>query len=179
MRIAKSLTLPLIIAGLTTPAFAVEQGETYVGGGLGMINYEEDGVADAEPTALIGRLGYGVADNVAIEGRLGFGLTDDEVTIRGVDVDVEVDQVAGAYVVGYLPVADPFSVYGLAGLTYGELSANAFGLSFDEDDTDFSYGLGATVDLNDSVSGYAEWVQYFDESSYETSALTIGVNYHF
>ena len=179
MRIAKSLPLMLMITGLSTPALAVEEGETYVGGGLAMVSYEEDGIEEAEPTALVGRLGYGVFDNIAIEGRFGFGLADDEITVGNVEVEAEIDQIAGAYAVGYLPVAEQFSLYGLAGFTYGELSASAFGLSFDEDDTDFSYGLGAKVDLTENVSGYGEWVQYFDESTYETSAISVGAAYHF
>jgi len=179
MRIAKTLPLSLALAGLATPALALEQGDTYIGGGFGMVTYEEDGIEDAEPTALIGRLGYGLFDNIAIEGRLGFGLSDDTVNVLGVDVDLDIDQIAGVYGVGHLPLSEQFSLYGLAGFTYGEASASAFGLSFDDDDTDFSYGIGASVDFTDNVSGYAEWIQYFDESTYEISAITLGANYHF
>ncbi len=179
MRIAKTLPLSLVLAGLATPALAVDQGETYVGGGFSMVTYEADGIADVEPTALIGRLGYGITDNVAIEGRLGFGLSDDEIGNSG--VDGKVDQIAGVYGIGHLPLAEQFSLYALAGFTYGELSVSAPGVpvSVSDDDTDFSYGVGAQFDLTRSVAGYVEWAQYFDESDYEVTGLTVGANFTF
>ena len=179
MRIAKTLPLSLALAGLATPALALEQGDTYIGGGFGMVSYDVEGFEEAKPTALVGRLGYGILDNIAIEGRLGFGFTDDEININGVEVDANIDQLAGVYGVGYIPLADQFSLYGLLGFSYGEGSVDIAGLSFSDDDTDFSYGIGAQLDLTDNVSGYAEWVQYFDESDYEVSAITLGANYHF
>ncbi|MDR9433362.1 MAG: porin family protein [Spiribacter sp.] len=179
MRIVKLLPLSLILAGMTTPALAVEQGETYLGGGLGYASYDETGIEEANPTALIGRLGYGLADHIAIEGRLGFGLTDDDIDVLGINVDVNIEQIAGVYAVGYLPLAEQFSLYGLAGLTYAEGSIDVVGLNFDGDDTDFSYGVGAQIDMSENVSGFLEWVQYLDESSYEVSAITLGASYHF
>lgn len=179
MRIAKTLPLSLVLAGLATPALALEQGDTYVGGGFARATYDEDGVEEANPTALVGRLGYGIIDNVAIEGRLGFGFMDDDINVLGVDVDVNIEQLAGIYAVGYIPLAEQFSLYGLAGITYGEGSIDVVGLNFDGDDTDFSYGVGGQIKLTDNVSGYFEWVQYLDESAYEISAITLGANYHF
>ncbi len=179
MRIAKTIPLSLALAGIASPALAMDQGDTYLGGGFGMVTYDEDGIEEVEPTVLLGRLGHFVADNIAIEGRLGFGIGDDSVNVSGVNVDFEIDQVAGVYGVGHLPLADAFSVYGLAGFTYAEGSLSFVGLSFDDDDTDFSYGIGAQADVTDNVAGFIEWVQYLDESTYEVSAITIGANYTF
>ena len=179
MRIAKTLPLSLILAGMATPALAAEPGDTYLGGGFGMVTYEEQGLPEAEPSALVGRLGYHITSNIAIEGRLGFGISDDDINFAGVPVAVEVDQLVGAYAVGYLPLAEAFSLYGLAGFSYGEGSASAAGYSLDDDDTDFSYGVGATFDVTQNVAGYIEWAQYFDESSYEVTGITLGASYHF
>lgn len=179
MHIAKTLSLSLVLAGLATPALAIDQGEKYIGGGLSLITYDEDGFEEATPTALVGRLGYGIVDNIAIEGRFGFGLTDDSVNVLGTDVDVDVDQVAGVYGIGHLPIADRFSLYGLAGFTYGEVSASALGLSVEGDETDFSYGFGGEFDLSEKLSGFVEWVRYFDDSNYKVSGITSGVNYRF
>ncbi|WP_157809060.1 porin family protein [Spiribacter roseus] len=181
MRIATLIPLSLMIGGITAPALAVDRGDTYLGGGFSMVSYEEDGLPDAEPTALVGRLGYGVTDNIAIEGRLGFGLNSDDVTVSGTDLDLDVDQLAGVYGVAHLPLASRFSLYGLAGFTYGEISASvdSTDLSVDSDDTDFSYGIGAEFGATETISGYIEWAQYFDESDYEVTGITVGANYYF
>ena len=179
MRIAKIAPLSLMLAGLATPALAIEQGDTYVGGGFSMVTVDIDTFDDVDPTAAVGRLGYGVTDNIAIEGRLGFGLSDDE--LENTDVDVEIDQLAGVYGVAHLPLGEAFSLYGLAGFTYGELSYAAPGTSFtvDEDDTDFSYGIGGQFDVSDNVAAFVEWAQYFDESDYEITGVTVGANFNF
>ncbi len=179
MRIAKVLPVSLMLAALTTPALAFDQGDTYLGGGFSRITYDQDGLGDASPSAIIGRLGYFITDQIAIEGRAGLGVGDDNVTVSGVDVNIEVEQVAGAYALGHLPVADVFSLYGLVGFTYGELSASALGVSLDDDDTDFSYGIGGELRVAQNVSAYAEWAKYFDESSYDVTGITVGANYRF
>ena len=179
MRIAKIAGLSLILAGLATPALAMEQGDTYLGGGFSMVNYDADGAEEAEPTAILGRLGYFFADNFAIESRLGFGMSDDDIQLLGTRVDVDVDQLAGVYGVAHLPLAETFSLYGLAGFTYGELSASVDGFSLDDDDTDFSYGVGGQFDVSDNVAAFVEWAQYFDESDYEITGVTVGANFNF
>ena len=191
MHINKTLPLAFALAGVAAPAFAVEQGETYLGGGFAMVNYEEtiqgDNL-DFDPTALVGRIGYGVVDNFAIEGRLGFGLSDDSVSrtdgVNTATATVEVDQIAGVYGVGYLPVSEVFSIYGLAGFTRGELTAkvelNGASLSeASDDDTDFSYGVGAEAGLAQNISGYVEWVSYLDKDDYETTGVSLGAKYSF
>lgn len=170
----------------TTPALAVDQGETYLGGGFGLVTYDADGLPEFNPTAGIGRLGYGLIDNVAIEGRLGFGISDDTNSDGfGNEASVEVDELAGVYAVGYLPVAERFSLYGLAGLTSGEATATATNANGQligtetEDDSDFSYGVGAEAYVSDSIAGYGEWVSYFDGDDYDITAFTLGIKYSF
>lgn len=179
MRIAKIAPLSLMLAGLATPALAIEQGDTYVGGGYSMVTVDIDTFDDADPTAAIGRLGYGITDNIAIEGRLGFGLSDDG--LRDTGLDIEIDQLAGVYGVAHLPLAEAFSLYGLAGFTYGELSLVLPGTSVtvNDDDTDFSYGVGGQLDVSEDVAAFVEWTRYFDESDYEVSGLTVGANFNF
>jgi opacity protein-like surface antigen len=179
MQITKTIPLALVLAGFVTPTLAMNEGDAYVGGGLGMVNYDADGLEEAEPTVLLGRLGYFVVDNIAIEGRLGFGMSDDDITVLGTDVSFDVDQVAGVYGVGHLPIADAFSLYGLAGFTYAEGSASLAGISIDDDDTGFSYGLGGQYAVSDDVSAFIEWAQYLDESTYEVTGVTLGATFNF
>jgi len=74
-------------------SFAASEGDTYVGVQYGLFTYDEVGFPDVEPTALVGRYGRFINDNVAVEGRFGFGLQDD--TVLG--VDVEIDTFFGVY----------------------------------------------------------------------------------
>lgn len=177
----KKTAVALLAALASTTALADTAGETYIGGQFAQITYDEDGFSEAEPTALIGRLGYFFADHFAIEARLGFGLSDDSINASGFDVDVEVDSMVGFYGLGNLPLNDVFSVYALAGLTRGELTADVDGYdaSATADDSGFSYGAGVQARFNESVSAHVEYMSYLDESDYSVSGLAVGLNVHF
>ena len=189
MHINKTLPLALVLAGITAPAFAVEQGETYLGGGFARVTYETDeeiqgDELDFDPTALVGRVGYGVMDNFAIEGRLGTGFSDDSVSRTGngnvVTITVDIDHISGVYAVSYLPIGNAFSLYSVAGFTSTSVTAtvdvnNFTGFEDSGDDSGFSYGVGAELGITDKVSGYAEWVRYLDD----VSGVTAGAKYSF
>ena len=184
---AKHLPLALALMTTTAPAMAANAGDAYVGGGFTRTGYEQQGAPEFNPSALIGRLGYYVTDNVAIEGRLGSGLSSDDTDIRvnGANINAEVDLkgLAGAYAVGHLPISRAMSVYGLAGFSYAEAeittSAGSLSRSQTTDDTGFSYGVGVQAGLTEAVSGYVEWASYLDQDAYEATGITIGASYGF
>jgi outer membrane immunogenic protein len=102
----------------------------------------EDAIsADAKPTALIGRFGFFVADQVAIEGRLGFGLSSDTVRVWDwgwyLDVEVELDRLYGIYAIGHIPIGKSASLYELVGFTDAKATFKANGFSFSETDSGF------------------------------------------
>ncbi|WP_404415622.1 porin family protein [Vreelandella aquamarina] len=160
---------------VSTPVFATDAGEGYVGGQLSMTTYDEAGLDDVNPTAIIGRLGYFVVDNFAIEGRFGTGIGDDST----LGVDVEIDSIAGIYGVGHLPLGDVASAYAVAGFSRGEASFSAPGFSNSDDDTDFSYGVGLQAKFAPTLSGHVEYMSYLDKTDYEFTAIGLGLNYHF
>lgn len=164
----------------SSSALATSAGSSYVGGQIGQLTYDESGVPDAEPTIGVLRLGHFVVDHFAIEGRLGTSLADDDVRVLGVDVDVEIDYLAGVYGAGYLPLGDsPVSVYGLAGFTRGKATAKAGNISESETDSDFSYGVGLQANMTPQLSGTLEYMSYMDKSDFEASAVTLGLNFNF
>ena len=177
----KRIAIALLATLASTTTLADTAGETYIGGQFAQVTYDEDGFSEAEPTALIGRLGYFFADHFAMETRLGFGLGDDSIDANGYDIDLEVDSLIGFYGLGNLPLNDMFSVYALAGLTRGELTAEAdgYGVSVTADDSGFSYGAGVQARFNHSVSAHVEYMSYLDESDYSVSGLAVGFNVHF
>ena len=98
------------LACLLLPALApaepayLEKGARYGGAHFAMGRYDEQGVsATARPKAMVARFGEFVEDRFAIEGRAGFGLGSDTVTVEGFDVDVQIDNMAGAYLLGHAP----------------------------------------------------------------------------
>ncbi len=164
------------------PAYAqVSQpapGSMYAGVSFSQVSYEESGRGTAKPTAFGVKLGKLVNQNFAIEGRFGTGLTDDDVGGGGAQ-DVSVDFVLGAYGKGILPLSPRIALYGIAGVTYGDLSAGSGGLRFSGSDADFSYGIGADFVIGATTSLNVEWARLFASSDYKLDALSVGVNFRF
>lgn len=176
----KKFAAALLATMATTPAFASTTGETYLGGQFSHVTYDQDGISNVEPTAIIGRIGYFITDQFALESRLGFGIADDKTEVGSVDADVEVDSMVGLYGLGNQPLNDVFSAYALIGFTRGELTAEIDGDgSWTEDDSSFSYGAGIQARFNESVSAQLEYMSYLDESDYSVSAVALGLNVHF
>ena len=155
-----------LIAILFTPAlYAANAGSNYAGLQYAVVNLDFDGIGDVDPTALVGKLGYFINDNIAIEGRLGTGLQDDD--IAGVDVDIE--SIIGIY--GVFHASDDFekTVYGVLGYTDAEAEFSGAGGSVDGDESSFSFGFGA------NISGFnIEYMSYIDENDVEATAISIG-----
>ena len=163
----------------------LSQGNSYFGGTFTQLTYDEDFVADdAEPTALIGRLGHFMADNIALEGRLGTGLNEDTVRVPdgtggSVPVDVELDSLFGFYLVGHLPLGHAGSLYGLAGYTSAKAKASVDGYTFTESDSGLSWGIGGEFYATPTLAINAEYTQYLDETGYDLSALGLGLRIGF
>ncbi|WP_237673540.1 porin family protein [Vreelandella profundi] len=159
-------------------AFAESAGSAYVGALASHYVFDIDGESDdLNPTGLTVRGGYFFTDNFAVEGRLGTGLADDNIS--GTNVDVELDQLMGVYVAGFLPVNDVFSFYGLLGFSYAEATLSNRFASISDDDDGFSYGAGVEFDFTQQISGQLEYVSYLSKSEYDLSAASIGLSYNF
>lgn len=168
-----ALIIPILFS---TQTFAQRANSTYGGIQYAMVTYDEDGFQDVEPSALVGRFGKFINDNVSIEGRFGFGLQDDTVTVfdpflGNVDIDFEVDNLIGVYAVLHSSSqgANDVSFYGVLGYSQAELEGTAFGITVSEDDSGLSYGLGA------QISGFnIEYMNYISEDDYDATAISFG-----
>jgi hypothetical protein len=166
-----------MLCAATSIASAASEGDNYFGLGYGMVTYSEDGLGDVNPTALVGRLGTYVTNNVSIEGRYGFGLIDDSLVISGVTVDVEIDSIMGVYGVVHNDISADASIYGLLGFTKGEITANLSRPGFqpvsaNDSDTGLSFGAGL-----DTGKFNIEFTQYLSESTYDVTALSLGFTF--
>lgn len=131
----KIILLLAIIAFQGSPALAGGKGTSYGGLQYPIVTYDEEGFDEAEPTALVGKFGQFMTENIALEGRIGFGLQDDEVDVGSFDIDVEVDSLLGIYGVFHSSSESESSFYGVIGYTRGELEGSAFGITISEDES--------------------------------------------
>lgn len=152
--------------------------KSYTGLNYMFISYEPDGVSDIDLGAFGLKLGVDINDYIGVEMRAGLGVDDDTVNVLGVDVDVEINYFYSVYARPKYRM-NQIQIYGLLGFTKAELEASAFGVSVEEDDTDFSYGLGLEWFFNDNASASIEYMQLFDESDYEVESFNIGLTYYF
>jgi hypothetical protein len=152
-----------------TSAQAEFQETIYTGFQVAQVTYEDDFTGkEAEPSALVLRIGGYLEGGTAIEARLGFGLDGygDTVDVGGVDVDVDVENFFGLYGLYHIGWGSNASLYGLLGITNGEIKIS--GLSTDRD-TGLSYGIG----LNIAKINF-EFVHYIHTDDYDVTAISIG-----
>ncbi len=157
----------MLLAVYATPLYAA-QGDTYGVVQFALADVDTD-LGDADPTALVGRFGKFVTDNVSVEGRFGIGLSDDETEFLGIDIDIDIETVFGVYLLGHAAPSGGNSFYGLIGITRGEIEVSALGESDSDSETDLSFGLGANIG---SIN--VEFVNYIDDNDVEATAISVG-----
>jgi hypothetical protein len=164
---------------LAAAASAHAQEGLYGGAFVSRITYAEDGLDDANPTAVGVKLGASINKNFAVEARLGVGLSDDSINVLGVPVSIKVNNFIGVYGKGILPLSNQASLYGLLGYTQGKLKAEFPGGSTSESDSDVSYGVGGDFAITPTTSLNVEWARLFKGDGYKVDGLTFGVSFKF
>src|SRR5688500_12799832 len=127
-------------AAMAVSAGAVaQQADTgwYVGASIGQSDRDID-----KDTAWKFSLGYQLNRNLSVE----LGYTNlGEVSAGGVDVEATGWEVIGLY---KFPVANQFSIYGLAGIAMVEAEARFLGGTVSDDSTELTFGVGAHYDFS-------------------------------
>jgi outer membrane immunogenic protein len=166
----KILYLSFLLGLYNTSAQAAFEETIYTGLQFGQFTYEDDFV-EGNPSALIFRVGGYLAEGTAIEARFGTGFSGygDSETFSGVEVDFDVEPMLGLYGLYHIGWGSNASVYGLAGLTVGEVQLSALGASTDTRGTHLSIGIGLNIaGLN------FEFTQYFHDKNFDVTALSFG-----
>lgn len=152
MHIRKFASL-LVVSLLPSWGAAQQVGEgSYWGASWAMIE-----AGDFDVSAIQGRYGWHWKDNFYFEGLAMFGVGDD--TIGG--TTGELDHLLGAYVVGEWPMTEMLDVYGRLGFAFAEASASNMLQSRSENESDISYGIGATYQMTEDFNldfGFANYV---------------------
>ena len=175
------LAATLTASVLTANATPFQLGTSYAGLNYALFAYRENGIGkDLEPTALVGKLGHFIFDQLSVEGRFGLGVSDDTIKAgNGVDVTGDLDRMFGLYATGHFPLGEHASVYALIGFTDIRATFSTPGVSVSESDNGFTYGFGADIYTGPRFGINAEYTRYLDQTGYRFSATSIGATLHF
>ena len=157
---------------LSSAVYAYEpEPMVYVGASYSQLDYSEADV-DLDFGVVSGKFGALVNEYLALEVRYGVGFEDDEIY----GVDVSISRLMGAYIRLGFPLADKVYPYFLVGRSKGELELKVAGFSFEEEDSDTSYGVGANFYIPDSeVQLSVEYLHLFDTKNVEIEGLAVGL----
>lgn len=162
------LNISILLLFIATSSNAFAEKQFYVGGGIGQSYIEQDNVFqnedfDEEDFAFKAFAGYRFHKHFAGEvDYLDFGEPDDTISALGLNVRTTIEAYALAmYLVGILPLAEKFEVFGKLGAAYWDADAEASALGVtgrqSEDGTDFAYGAGASYAFTDKFVARIEY----------------------
>lgn len=175
----KKILVTALFAALSSTAFAAD---LYVGAGVNQLDLSVDGEPNVKPSALNLTLGAQLNPNLAVEARLYTNLADDQMRVSNtsVDVDVSLDHAEGVYLKGILPFNEQVAAYALAGYTNAAMKASVGNFSVTSDDeSDFSYGLGVTYQVNKRLGLNLEYARLLSGSDYKLNNLGASLTYRF
>ena len=177
----------LILALSGTAAQAADNG-FYLGAGVTQVKLDNVGVDfntgslddfDVDDTSWKLIAGFRPIDHFAVE--LDYMDLGDENTSSGGATFSAKGKAYGAYAIGFLPVG-PIDLYAKGGLVRWESDARFSGgpldFRFDEDGTEFGYGVGVQARLG-SLGARLEYEQFDVDHSDGVELLTLGVTWTF
>jgi OOP family OmpA-OmpF porin len=181
-----ALTLaPLALLG--TAAQAADNG-FYLGAGVSQAKIDDVGddfdtgdldEFELDDTAFKLIAGFRPLDNFAVELNY-MDLGDESRSAGGSSFNLEAKAYA-AYAVGFLPIG-PIDLYAKGGLvryeTEGRASAGPLSFRFDDDGTEFGYGVGVQARLG-SLGARLEYEQFDVDNTDGVELLTLGVTWTF
>ena len=160
-------------AAMAMSAGAVaQQADTgwYVGGSFGQSDLDID-----KDTAWKISAGYQI--NRTFSAEVGYtNLGEASESVFGVPASFEATawEVIG---IGKFPVANQFSVYGLAGIAMVEGEAKALGVTVSDDSTELTFGVGAQYDVSRNLGVRAQWQRY--GANEDIDVISLGVVWKF
>lgn len=177
-----------------------DEGGFYIGGAYSSVSLERDVTEEYMPDsgmfeeheldfdALMLQVGYSFNKYIAVEGRYWSSIGDAEYkyhdgSFYGNDRQTynsdegETDEVEfdawGIYVKPMYPVTDELNIYGLLG--YADTTVEDNG---EHSESGFSWGLGASYDITDNLSIFADYVLLYDDSEREVERVVTTEDIH-
>lgn len=138
MNLKNSVTSSLLFIAVTT-AGTVYASDSYIGVNYSFLEQSYSNVDDAKLNTASLRIGTFFNSAFSGEFRVGTDIGDD--TVGGV-IDVEVDQLIGAYLRSGVLTSGNLFPYLVAGVTQGKVTTKIAGAKNSESETDLSFGIG-------------------------------------
>lgn len=137
--------------------------------------------ADANPGAVILRIGHRVTEHLGIQGR--FGIRADRDHVRGElpgrpagRVEVRLDRLAGLYVTARAPLGARFEGHAVAGYSDARASIADADAAVTASRAGPSWGIGVDYRLDTDYRLGIEYMQYLSAGDLKLSAIGIGVS---
>jgi hypothetical protein len=137
-----------LVAAFAGAAQAQDAGKYYVEGGYANVDFNGENFGAAN-------FGAGIKFNkyLGAEANAAFGISEQSYTEQGITVDVKVDNIVAAYLVGAYPVSENVELLGRIGFLRGELSGKSGSTKVSIDDDAFAAGVGVRYFPNGGVHG--------------------------
>ena len=162
----KKIIAAAALAAIATSSYAAAPGSSYVGVDVGATDVD---FFHSDRTSYGAFAGYNVTNNVAIEGgyRRLFSYT-------GGNFETQANQIALSAIAS-LPLNNGFSVYGRLGANRVDEHISSGGIVHKHPDTKVLYGVGASYDFGNKLSGRVE----VQKPSSDVTNLSTGLSYSF
>lgn len=187
MLIKRLFVIFALFIGYTNLAISSDIEENYGGIQYSRITYTQDTYGEYNPSMVIGRVGYFYdGKNPVIEGRFGFGVSDDSKSVlSNTDTTLEVSNLLGIYLTGYIPSTDSMDFYGFAGMSQVTVSTSVttggsgyrYTTKNRDTDTSLSYGAGMNIELGESIALNLEYANYYRKDDITIDALALGLSF--
>jgi hypothetical protein len=149
----------------------------YVGVQYNLLDQQISAGDDAQPRSVQAVWGWQYNTLLALEARLGYGVSDDEGGLDTARVSVDPQWLVGGYLKMGLSYRLPLSPYVLLGHSSVKREVTVAGGDTEEDvASDPSYGMGASIKLNERNALTVEWLQLEDD---DNDLTTVNVGYLF
>lgn len=180
-----ALTVPIAVALLGTGSAIAQDTQIepgfYLGAGLTQSRFDADNFdvddIDDEDNSWKAIAGYRFNPNFGVEANyIDFGETSAPVTPLGERFDAEAKGFA-LYAVGTIPVS-MFDLYAKAGAARIDGEGRFGDVAFDDDDTEFAYGAGVRLRLQ-NFGIHAEYEKFDTDVVGDLDLISIGATYSF
>jgi opacity protein-like surface antigen len=165
------------VLAITAPAQAYADG-FYIGAGAYQANAEQDSFDDDDVVPAL-FVGYNLIDSniFMVSAELGYyDLGGYSGSSLGSNYDIDASAFTLA-AVGYLPIGPFFEVYAKAGVAMTSIDIEVNGSKNDADGEEFFGGIGASIDVLDTIDIYAEYLMF--DTDIDTSIAGVGVRFAF
>jgi len=143
------------------------------------------GAISSNPDTFVVKYGYSLFRNLAIEAH--FGMSTEEVD-ETTDDSVVTDYLVSVFARGELPLAaQNITLYGLVGVSSAKATYDteesvlgiATPVSYSNDASGLSYGLGMELYGTPSTSFHIEWMKYLSADEFVSNGFVAGITHHF